>query len=1202
MEDIPPNFFPSFALLISFILLSVQLFSTVGTISQPLGTVKEIFSADDPTIPNYDSDGDGVFDANDSHPTNAAISQQIFGGAAISEWPTTASIIIDVGYPTTNPNEMPESMEWGDIDNDGDIDLFLSRRNGPNQVWSNDGSGSLNLVNWNHNRIDDTRNSVLVDLNSDGWLDVISANTLSTNNMYFNNNGSFNQTVDWQSALGGDSTSVSVGDIDGDNDLDIHFSSKYDYFLENINGVISNNTLWTEPAITIPHGEGEFGQNQGFSQTYASVLGDLDRDGDIDLIQENYIVGNIDSEIYPHNIIWLNNGNNTFGQQNPSGQEEPDWISWHAHYGEDIELADLDGDGLLEIITASSFEPPTAAIVLVGDSIYQNNNGTFNRNSSWTSSTARYSTGVAAGDLDFDGDLDLVFSNGGFSTRNNSNNVFINQNGSFATSPSWISDNKSTMDVQLLDFDGDKDLDIAYLRRNSSNGPFYVEIFVNPWSNLDKDMWGDDDDDCPLVAGNSTEDRLGCPDSDGDGWSDTDSTWTWGMGADRFENNSDQHTDTDGDGWGDNSNGTDGDGCPEIWGNSTQGGVLGCIDSDGDDWADTIDWNVSDSTQWADDDSDSYGDNPDGTNGDDCPGEWGNSTEGGILGCLDSDGDGWGDVADWASGDASQWADSDSDGYGDESTGTQGDDCNSTWGNSTENGTLGCIDTDGDGWAESDDWLPTDKSQWIDDDDDDRGDNPNGTNGDACPGVWGNSTEGGILGCVDSDGDGWADIVDVFINESSQWADWDGDGYGDNQNGSNADDCPEQFGVSYRDVLGCADWDADGVSNTNDPAPLDASLAIDDDGDNIDNSIDNCPSTSNVNQEDYDLDQIGDVCDDDDDNDTILDLADSCSLGEKGWISESVVDVDGDGCRDLTEDLDDDGDGISDGEDLCTSSAMTYTGWVSTNGTENASNITDWDGDGCEDATTEDLDDDNDGIVDVKDHCRYSVSNWRSTETTDEDSDGCEDISQDSDGDGTIDKFDQCPNTGENITVDDRGCSMTQIQDNVQQFNTNEHDNMSFGEKLATGDLDAIGLLLAIFIPIIGVGLTIIFQQRKRANINRLRKLILSAKTKVQLHEAKALLRKSVAEEKLTQAQYNLLLEEIDSHMEEMARDSTINTENIGEDTSAKSKGEWHKAVAAELKDASYRVDDEGVEWWEDEKKIWWYRKLGDDQWSKWDE
>ena len=672
------------------------------------------------------------------------------------------------------------------------------------------------------------------------------------------------------------------------------------------------------------------------------------------------------------------------------------------------------------------------------------------------------------------------------------------------------------------------------------------------------------------------------------------------MGADRFENNSDQHTDGDGDGWGDNSSGTDGDGCPEIWGNSTQGGLLGCIDSDGDDWADTIDWDVSDTTQWADDDSDSYGDNPNGTNGDACPGEWGNSTEGGILGCLDSDGDGWGDVADWSSSDASQWADSDSDGYGDESTGTQGDDCNSTWGNSTENGTLGCIDTDGDGWADIDDWSITDASQWIDDDGDDSGDNPNGTNGDSCPGVWGNSTGGGVLGCLDSDGDDWADIVDAFINESSQWADWDGDGYGDNQNGSNADDCPEQFGVSYLDVLGCADWDADGVSNPNDPAPLDASLAIDDDGDNIDNSIDNCPSTSNVNQEDYDFDQIGDVCDDDDDGDSIPNTEDLCQMGEKNWLSAPEVDVDSDGCRDLTEDDDDDGDGIKDGEDLCTSSVNTYTGWVSSNGTGNSSIATDWDEDGCEDATTEDLDDDNDGIVDVIDQCPHGPSSWRSTDTTDEDANGCEDTTQDLDEDNVIDKFDQCPNTANHSEVDDKGCSLVQIQDKLQQSENNQEQLKSFLNRVSSGDFEAISILLAIFVPISGLLLTAIYHLSHRAYIRKLRKLILSAEEIEQLHEARALLRKSVSDERLTESQYSLLNEEINVQLEKLA--STVADDTLQKSDTARNlrKAEWNKTVTKVLRDDSYRVDDEGVEWWEDEKKLWWYRKPGDDRWSKW--
>ena len=45
--------------------------------------------------------------------------------------------------------------------------------------------------------------------------------------------------------------------------------------------------------------------------------------------------------------------------------------------------------------------------------------------------------------------------------------------------------------------------------------------------------------DSPCVAsGDSTEDRIGCLDSDGDGWSDADENWTIAMGADAFPNNS----------------------------------------------------------------------------------------------------------------------------------------------------------------------------------------------------------------------------------------------------------------------------------------------------------------------------------------------------------------------------------------------------------------------------------------------------------------------------------------------------------------------------------------------------------------------------------------------------------------------------------------------------------------------------------------
>ncbi len=61
------------------------------------------------------------------------------------------------------------------------------------------------------------------------------------------------------------------------------------------------------------------------------------------------------------------------------------------------------------------------------------------------------------------------------------------------------------------------------------------------------------DDDCPGIDGDSTKDRFGCPDTDGDGWSDPDEEWGTAEGADAFPNERTQWADRDGDGFGDTS-------------------------------------------------------------------------------------------------------------------------------------------------------------------------------------------------------------------------------------------------------------------------------------------------------------------------------------------------------------------------------------------------------------------------------------------------------------------------------------------------------------------------------------------------------------------------------------------------------------------------------------------------------------------------
>ena len=148
-------------------------------------------------------------------------------------------------------------------------------------------------------------------------------------------------------------------------------------------------------------------------------------------------------------------------------------------------------------------------------------------------------------------------------------------------------------------------------------------------------------------------------------------------------------------------------------------------DTDGDGVNDLDDDYQYDNTQQYDSDGDGYGDNGIGINPDGCPYSPGNSYND-VLGCPDSDSDGWSDGRDIFPFEETQWNDTDLDGYGDEIFGIRGDDCPATFGTSTYNNTLGCPDQDFDGWADIDDKFQLDSSQWLDDDNDGFGNELNG--------------------------------------------------------------------------------------------------------------------------------------------------------------------------------------------------------------------------------------------------------------------------------------------------------------------------------------------------------------------------------------------------------------------------------------------------------------------------------------------
>lgn len=86
----------------------------------------------------------------------------------------------------------------------------------------------------------------------------------------------------------------------------------------------------------------------------------------------------------------------------------------------------------------------------------------------------------------------------------------------------------------------------------------------------------------------------------------------------------------------------------------------------------------------------------------------------------------------------------------------------------------------------------------------------------------------------------------------------------------------------------CEDTDSDGVCDEEDVCPLDE--LDDSDADGYCANVDNCPEQPNPEQTDSDADGLGDTCDPDDDNDTVLDESDLCPATPEGG------DVDSDGC------------------------------------------------------------------------------------------------------------------------------------------------------------------------------------------------------------------------------------------------------------------------------------------------------------------
>ncbi len=214
---------------------------------------------------------------------------------------------------------MFSSIIFGDIDNDGDLDLIVSGDDGfgGNRLdrYFNDGTGDFSGPDNIGTGVDYSA-IALGDIDLDGDLDLIVSGTGANLTLYTNNGtGTFSMKKIF--GISFQQSSIAFGDIDNDDDLDfiVSGSGHFDSYTNNGTGDFSMKT--------------NIGTVNG---TSSIVLGDTDNDGDIDLI----VAGSGYFESY------TNDGNGVYKYESTiisGGLTSPS-----------IALGDMDNDGDLDLI------------------------------------------------------------------------------------------------------------------------------------------------------------------------------------------------------------------------------------------------------------------------------------------------------------------------------------------------------------------------------------------------------------------------------------------------------------------------------------------------------------------------------------------------------------------------------------------------------------------------------------------------------------------------------------------------------------------------------------------------------------------------------------------------------------------------------------------------------------------------------------
>jgi len=406
---------------------------------------------------------------------------------------------------------LPETIGAGggffDHDGDGDLDLYLIAGGsltepsavGGNRLLANDGSGTFSDVTATAGVGDRGYGMGMAtgDIDNDGDVDLYVTN-LGSNVLYKNRGDGTFEDVTTATATDDPrwSTAALFFDYDGDSDLDLFVVNYVAFDPDRVEPCrVLGVEVYCDPTEYAPAPDrllrndlAETGQLHFTDVTRAAGIvrfhnglgaaaGDVDLDGDLDLYVAN--------DRGP-NSLWINR----HGDDGPTFTDDATLLG--CAYGEDgrpeagmgVDLGDIDGDGDLDIVV-TNMEAET-------NSLYLNEPGLGFIESSYAiglgaASLPLVGWGVRLFDHDLDGDLDLVVANGHIwdnvgrvrqgVTFEQPVQLFTNDGGRLRTGPDVGAPLRVGRGLASADIDGDGDLDLIV---TNNDGPPTVLLGTAP--------------------------------------------------------------------------------------------------------------------------------------------------------------------------------------------------------------------------------------------------------------------------------------------------------------------------------------------------------------------------------------------------------------------------------------------------------------------------------------------------------------------------------------------------------------------------------------------------------------------------------------------------------------------------------------------------------------------------------------------------